>query len=314
MKMNRKYAIGADVGGSHISTVLVDLEKKQLIENSHNQKKVDNKASAYEILNSWAKAIKETMQYAKNEEVAGIGFAMPGPFDYKNGVALMDKSVAKYENLFGKNVGDELKELLDLPQSMPFRYLNDALAFAVGECWLGKAANYENVMAITLGTGFGSAFLTNGVPVIEGDRVPEKGYVYHIPYETGIADDYFSTRWFISEFEKRTGIIYNGVKEIADKASELDEAKKLFEDFGTNIGEFLAPLLSTFEADCLVIGGNISGAYSLFGPTLHPALEKHKISIKVVISELMESAAMIGSARLMEDSFWNKVEPLVSKI
>lgn len=312
--MNRKYAIGADVGGSHISTVLVDLEKKQLIENSHNQKKVDNKASAYEILNSWAKAIKETMQYAKNEEVAGIGFAMPGPFDYKNGVALMDKSVAKYENLFGKNVGDELKELLDLPQSMPFRYLNDALAFAVGECWLGKAANYENVMAITLGTGFGSAFLTNGVPVIEGDRVPEKGYVYHIPYETGIADDYFSTRWFISEFEKRTGIIYNGVKEIADKASELDEAKKLFEDFGTNIGEFLAPLLSTFEADCLVIGGNISGAYSLFGPTLHPALEKHKISIKVVISELMESAAMIGSARLMEDSFWNKVEPLVSKI
>ncbi|WP_073173027.1 ROK family protein [Tangfeifania diversioriginum] len=312
--MNRKYAIGADVGGSHISTVLVDLQRKQIIENSHSEQKVDNKASAHEILNSWATAIKETMQHSKNDEVAGIGFAMPGPFDYKNGVALMDKSVAKYENLFGRNVGDELKELLDLPQSMPFRYLNDALAFAVGECWIGKAANYENVMAITLGTGFGSAFLTNGVPVIEGDRVPEKGYVYHIPYESGIADDYFSTRWFITEFEKRTRIVCNGVKEIADKASETAEARKLFEDFGTNIGEFLAPLLSTFDADCLVIGGNISGAYPLFAQSFEAALSGNNLSVEVVISELMESAAMTGSARLLEESFWNKLEPLVSKI
>ena len=312
--MDKKYAIGADIGGSHISTVLVDLEKKQIIENSHSEQKVDNKASAREILNNWAKAIKKTMQHSKNEEIIGIGFAMPGPFDYKNGVALMDKSVAKYENLYGKNVNDELKELLDLPKSIPFRYLNDALAFAVGECWLGKASNYENVMAITLGTGFGSAFLTNGVPVIEGNRVPEKGYVYHIPYESGIADDYFSTRWFIAEFEKRTGMVCYGVKEIAAKALDVDEAKKLFEDFGNNLGKFLAPFLKRFEADCLVIGGNISGAYSLFGPSFHTVLSRNNVSIEVVISELMESAAMTGSARLLEESFWKKLEPLVSKI
>lgn len=311
--MNKKYAIGADIGGSHISTVLIDMEKGTMVTESHAEQKVDNQASSNEILKNWAIAIKKTMDHLKEGELAGIGFAMPGPFDYVTGVALL-KNVAKYESLYGINVGNELKRILDLPASMPFRYLNDAMSFAVGECWLGKASAYENVVAITLGTGFGSAFLTNGVPVIEGNRVPKMGYVYHIEYKSGIADDYFSTRWFLKEYSDRTGIYVSGVKEIAERAQYDEEAKKIFEDFGTNIGTFLAPLLSDFGANCLVIGGNISGAYSLFGPWFENALDKQNVSIKIVISELMESAAMTGSARLLDETFWKDAEPLVSKI
>jgi len=311
--MKKKYAIGADIGGSHISTVLVDMEKGSMLVGSHAEQKVDNQAPSDEILKNWAIAIKKTMSHAQYGELTGIGFAMPGPFDYKTGVALL-KNVAKYESLYGINVGDELKKILNLPASMPFRYLNDAMSFAIGECWMGKASDYKNVVAITLGTGFGSAFLTDGVPVIEGNRVPKMGYVYHIPYESGIADDYFSTRWFIAEYAARTGVACNGVKEIADRATREDEAKKMFEDFGTNMGNFLAPLLRNFEASCLVIGGNVSGAYPLFGSWFENALKKQNISIEIVISELMESAAMAGSARLLDEEFWKDVEPLVSKI
>lgn len=312
-KMNKKYAIGADIGGSHISTVLIDMEKGSMVAESHAEQKVDNQASAEDILKNWAIAIRRTMEHAKNEPLAGIGFAMPGPFNYQTGVALL-KNVAKYENLYGINVGDELKKILQLPPSMPFRYLNDAMSFAIGECWLGKASAYKNVMAITLGTGFGSAFLTNGVPIIEGDRVPKMGYVYHIPYKNGIADDYFSTRWFIQEYFVRTGIRVSGVKEIADRAQDAQDARKMFADFGTDMANFLTPLLTGFAADCLVIGGNISGAYALFGPSFENALEEQNINIKIVISELMELAAMTGSARLLDEEFWKEVEPLVSKI
>ena len=311
--MKKKFAIGADIGGSHISTVLVEIESGRMVSDSHFEQKVDNQASADEILKNWAIAIGKTMDHVKDGELTGIGFAMPGPFDYKTGVALL-KNVAKYENLFGINVGDELKKILNLSVSMPFRYLNDALSFAVGECWQGKASVYKNVMAITLGTGFGSAFLTDGVPVIEGDRVPKMGYVYHIPYASGIADDYFSTRWFIAEYASRMGITCSGVKEIAELAKNNAESKKIFEDFGTNIGNFLAPLLRNFGANCLVIGGNISGAYFLFGPWFENALEKQNINIEIVISDLMESAAMAGSASLLDEDFWKNVEPLVSKI
>ena len=309
----KKYAIGADIGGSHISSVLVDMETGRMIPESLAEQKVNNQASADEILNDWALALRKTMNSATIDELSGIGFAMPGPFDYKTGVALM-KNVAKYDSLYGINVGNELKKLLQLPAEMPFRYLNDALSFAVGECWTGKAAGYNNVMAITLGTGFGSAFLTNGVPVIEGDRVPKMGYVYHIPYENGIADDYFSTRWFIKEYFLRSGIQVSGVKEIADRVNQDPIARQIFEHFGTAIGNFLAPLLSKFGAECLVIGGNISGAYPLFGPSFETALANQNVNVKTVISELMESAAMAGSSRLLDDRFWSVMEPLVSKI
>ena len=311
--MKKKYAIGADIGGSHISTILIDIEKGSMLAESHAEQKVDNQASSNEILKNWAIAIKKTMDYARDGELVGIGFAMPGPFDYKTGVALL-KNVAKYESLYGINVGDELKKILNLPDSLPFRYLNDAMSFAIGECWLGKAKTYKNVVAVTLGTGFGSAFLTDGVPVIEGGRVPKMGYVYHIPYESGIADDYFSTRWFLKKYFERTGIQVSGVKEIAERAATEAEAKKMFEDFGTNIGNFLSPLLQTFEAHCLVIGGNVTGAYSLFGPLFENALKRQNINIEIVISELMESAAMAGSARLLDEEFWVKMEPLVSNI
>jgi glucokinase len=104
------------------------------------------------------------------------------------------------------------------------------------------------------------------------------------------------------------------VKEIADHALYGEEAKKMFADFGNDLGNFLAPLLTGFDANCLVIGGNIAGAYALFGPWLENALEKHNINIEIVISELMELAAMTGSARLLDEEFWKEVEPLVSKI
>ncbi|QIA07422.1 ROK family protein [Draconibacterium halophilum] len=311
--MNEKYAIGVDVGGSHISSVVVDASSGNMLKDSLDEVKVDNQATADEILDKWVAAISESIKSIERDKLIGIGFAMPGPFDYKNGVALL-KNVAKYDSLYGMNIGDELKKRLELPDEMPFRYSNDALSFAIGECWGGKASNYKNVVAITLGTGFGSAFLTNGVPVIEGERVPEKGYVYNIPYKNGIADDHFSTRWFVNEYQRRTGINCAGVKEITDCANEDEDAKLLFEDFGHNLAIFLLPLLTTFDAECLVVGGNISGAYSLFGNAFQDVLEKEKLNIDVVISELMESAAMVGSARLLDKDFWTKMEPLVAKI
>lgn len=309
----KKYALGVDIGGSHISSVLVEVETGRMVPGSIAEQNVNNQASADEILNDWAIALRKTMNCTAIDDLAGIGFAMPGPFDYKTGVALL-KNVAKYDSLYGINVGDELKKRLNLPAEMPFRYLNDALSFAVGECWTGKAAGYKNVVAITLGTGFGSAFLTNGIPIIEGDRVPPMGYVYHIPYKSSIADDYFSTRWFISEYEMRTGRKCSGVKEIALEAKSNDEAQQLFSDFGRDLGLFLAPILRTFVADCLVIGGNISGAYSLFGKSLHKALNFQDVSVDITISELMESAAMVGSSRLLDEKYWIMMEPLISKI
>lgn len=311
--MTRKYAVGVDIGGSHISAIIVDLDEGKLIEGSFSEQKVNNQASADQIIKIWSKAIKGSIDHVGVDLIAGIGFAMPGPFDYENGIALL-KGVSKYDNIYGLNIGNELKKELNLPNEIELRYINDAMSFAIGETWNGKATGLEKVVAITLGTGFGSSFLKNGVPEIKGEHVPAMGYVYNIPYCNGIADDYFSTRWFVQEYENQSGEKCKGVKEIAAKSISDKIARDLFVDFGTRLGEFMSPLLKNYNANCLVIGGNISKAFPLFKNSFIKELEANNINIEITISDLMENAAMLGSARLIDKDFWMKTKELVSKI
>src|ERR1035438_3387389 len=114
-------------------------------------------SSAEEILKNWAVALSKSIAKIDRTQLVGIGFAMPGPFDYAAGIALFTKGVVKYQNLYGINVSERIRELLALPAGLDLRYMNDATAFGVGEAWLGEASGVNRSISITLGTGLGSA-------------------------------------------------------------------------------------------------------------------------------------------------------------
>lgn len=310
----KKYAIGVDIGGSHISSVLVDIENECIVAESFSSQKVNNKEKAKIILADWALAINKTIKGINPEQLTGIGFAMPGPFEYESGVARFTHDVAKYESLYRINIGDELRLLLGLSDSVPFRFMNDATSFAVGESWIGNAKEYKKIIAITLGTGFGSAFIESCIPILDRNDVPKLGCLWHLPYKKGIADDYFSTRWFIQEYIKKTGVVLSGVKEISENAHDNPEMKSIFEEFGTGLGSFLSPWAKKFGAECLIIGGNMVGAYDLFGQSLENEIENNGVKTRIQLSELMELATMAGSGKLMDNNFWNNVKPLLSKM
>jgi len=310
----KKYAIGADIGGSHISCAVIDLEKEIIIRESFATQKVDNQASAEDILESWTTALKKSIAVIDKNELAGIGFAMPGPFDYPNGIAMFTESVAKYQNLHGINVVLRLKEILGLDEDCDVRFMNDASAFAIGEAWMGKASKVNRSVSITLGTGFGSAFVDNGVVVVDRDDVPKLGCVWHLPYKEGIADDSFSTRWFIKRYAEKSNIQTTGAKDIANRIATDVNAKEVFIEYGTHLGEFLAPRLNKFQAQALVIGGNVTGAYEHFGKQFEEALRKQNVKAEVHISDHMEDAAIIGSARMFDPEFWKRIKPLLSKM
>jgi glucokinase len=304
-------AIGVDIGGSHIACAAIDLSTHRIIPGTGSTRKIDNKAGAVEILDGWSKAIAGTMAVIGKKSLAGIGFAMPGPFDYPNGIALFER-VEKYESLYGVNVSEELRKRLAIDADVPFRYINDATAFAIAEAWVGKAGSYDKMIALTLGTGFGSAFIDKGVPVLTGESVPGMGCVWHIPFREGIADDYFSTRWFTRSYFEKTGKTAEGVKDIAHVAESDPVAMELFKDYGSNMGRFLAPWIRKFDARVIVIGGNITGAFDLFGNHLMNSLVQNQVNVEVHLSDLKEDAAIIGGSRLIVDEYWDKVKNLLS--
>lgn len=311
----KNISIGIDIGGHHIACAAINLENFSIIENSHFTTKVNNKANADEILSLWCETISKTMSAFDKNALKGMGFAMPGPFDYVNGIGFFTPDVQKFEHLYNVNIVSELKSRLQLNDDLSVRFINDATAFGIAETWIGKAKNHTNAIALTLGTGFGSAFFTNGIPIIESENVPQQGCLWHLPFKSGIADDSFSTRWFVNNFNENSAEKVAGVKEIADKAYQGHElALSLFNEYGQNMAEFLLSWIEKFKATSLVIGGNIVGAFDLFGNKLSDTFKTNNISIEISISELMEMGAIVGSARLVEDTYYPLVLPLLSKM
>lgn len=305
--MNKNIAIGTDIGGSHISCAAIDLVSGKIIRNTLTERSVDNQAQANTIIGTWTQALSAVLKKVPLENVKGIGFAMPGPFDYVKGISYIH-GVAKYENLYGINITDAISNSLNVKDGFLIRFMNDASAFAVGEAWAGSAANFNRSLSITLGTGFGSAFIRNRIPIVDGPEVPKLGCIYHLPFKDGIADDYFSTRGLLSRYKKLTGKGLGGVKELAALAGTEKAVTDLFIDFGENTGLFLAPWLNKFKAEILVIGGNISHAYNLFGDAFEIRLKKENCFCKVAISKLKEDAALLGSGYLLDDEFWRSVQ------
>lgn len=297
-KLNSTVSVGVDIGGSHVTCQLFDLEQKLLLRGTQVRYPVDCHSPADEILDTWAMAIRKTVSKAPQKTLKGIGFAMPGPFDYKQGVAWF-KNVDKFENLYGTDVGNEIRKRLQLGESFPIRFQNDAACFAIGESYQEKAARHSRLLAITLGTGFGTTFTDHHQPVAGKHGVPDDGFLYHIPFKGSIADEYFSTRWFINEYLFLTGKQVSGVKEIADNVEKDPASSQVFNTFGTNLGTFLSPWLKQFKAGCLVIGGNISIAFPLFKTQLLEVFQQEGVQSEVLLSQLQEDAALWGSAGLV---------------
>ncbi len=302
--MKKQITIGIDVGGSHITSAAVDIEKLEILPNTTFSVKIDNKASKDTVLENWSQAINQTIERASIEGLIRLGFAMPGPFHYKTGLAMFERN-DKYENLYNVSIPEELKKYIK-SADLDFRFLNDATAFGVGVASIGKAKNYSRVIAITLGTGFGSAFIKDGVPQVNSSDVPEGGCLWDEPYKEGLGDDYFSTRWCIKRYNELTGNLVSGVKDIADKNDK--NTTTVFNEFGSNMAEFMIPFLKKYQPNLIILGGNVSNASHLFLPTLKHKIIETGLEVGFEISDLMEEGALIGSAKLYDPHFWNEVK------
>ncbi|MEL6975744.1 MAG: ROK family protein [Bacteroidota bacterium] len=310
MKTDQHYVLGVDIGGTHISSAVVNMNTKSILEETYASNLVANMEPQETILQSWGDTLNKSIKAAGRKSIRGVAFAMPGPFNYKKGIALYPEGF-KYGELHGLHIESALQSVL--AKKLPMRFLNDATSFAVGEAWLSHNGVKEKQLCITLGTGLGAGFTRKGIPVVHDASVPPEGSLWNLPYGEGIADDYFSTRGFITAYQNLTGIEVNGVRELANHCETDSHAKQVFDAFGENLGNFLSPWLKRFDADALIIGGNIAKAYAHFENTLENTMKAHGLKLSVRIAKHSEKGAIIGSTLLFNEVFWNKVKKALPK-
>ena len=100
------------------------------------------------------------------------------------------------------------------------------------------------------------------------------------------------------EYVGDDGETLTGARDVAARYDADPAARRLFDVYGEELAQFAGPVLTRFNADVLVLGGNISRAYPLFEPALERRFAADGIRVAVRTSALLDHAAMIGAASL----------------
>ena len=283
------YYILLDVGGTGIRCSAVSSAGVRLTETGKYPSRAEEPSSA--IIDGFCSIIMDIVHEAGGIP-SSIHMAFPGPFDYEKGISYM-RGIGKYDSIYGLSLPDEIRKgtggILD---DVPIGFMHDVEAYAIGAYHHDLQKPLHRVMAITIGTGCGSAFLVDGKAVKDGVGIPDNGWIYSYPFRNGIIDDYISGRGQDRLSEKYFDTSVDG-RELDRLASIGDgRAISLFSEFGKELLEALQPFADVFMPDAIILGGSISGSARFFTDRLENYCQS--IACQLIVDPETSERAMDG--------------------
>ena len=308
----KKYVFGVDVGGTTVKMGYFDIEGN-LIEKWEIPTRTEDKG--VNIIPDIAGSI--LVKLAQNDidkkEVAGVGIGVPGPVK-EDGTVLVAVNLGWDK----RNTNEQLEDLLGIP----VKTANDANVAALGEMWRGGGQGYEDVVAVTLGTGVGGVVIIGG-KVIAGSN-GAGGEIGHIHLEDNESEECgCKGHGCLEQYASATGVVRLAKKKLADssKPSVLrddevtakavwdavkadDElAKEVANIYGEYLGKGLAAVAAVVNPQVFVIGGGVSKAGRVVIDYLEPYFDKYAFpgtkNAKFVLAKLGNDAGIYGAAKLV---------------
>ncbi|HDH31606.1 MAG TPA: ROK family protein [Candidatus Wolfebacteria bacterium] len=295
--------LGLDIGATKIRYVVFDAKKQKLL---LNKKLKYHRKTRGEFLKTLNKINQDKELKELNFRKIGIGIAGI----VENGKLVYSPNFPKIK---GISLSKEIKSFDFTPakgearqgrQSAPITIENDANCFAYAEAILGAGKKYNNIVGLTLGSGLGGGIIINKKIYRGKGSAGEVGHtiIKILNPKSKIlnpaeAEDLCSEKFFHKL----------GIKNLLDlelKAKKGDKkAKKIYEDFGINLGIVIANIVNILDPDVVVLGGSLSNAYNIFIRETKKTAKKFIVNpksknIPILKSHLGKSAGAIGAALL----------------
>jgi predicted NBD/HSP70 family sugar kinase len=310
------YAIGIDLGASHVTATLLNLEGRPVAEKLCAHRSELNGEIILEKLLGLTRAL---IDEAKLEPgcILGIGFTAPGFFDKERGIWKTSLNITGWNSL-------PIRDLLSRQFHTDVYLQNCSRSMALAEMWYGEGKNLDDFILLDLGQGIGLGIVIDG-SLYEGAGL-KSGEIGHLVVDPGgrmcacgnrgcleasasgnaiaslVREEIGKgTRSMVADF------VNNHIEEIT--AAVVVEAAN-FQDplalvvlgnAGRMIGKALSYAVNLFNPEAVIIGGQLSKA----GPVLlDPLFETARrltlprlfgdLSIKM--SSLGHLSASIGAA------------------
>lgn len=282
--MTKDAIVGVDLGGTNVRVGKV---RRREIEGRHGRR-VRAQEDEASVLGDIFAAIDEVF----DDDVAGIGCAVPSVVDVERGIVYAVENIPSWREVHLK---DELEGRFGVPAFIN----NDANAFVLGELHFGKARGYRHVVGLTLGTGLGGGVVIDGR--LYSGRNCGAGEIGMIPHRDHIVEHYCAGAFFQREAGAAGDVV-------CERARQGDAAALgLFAAYGRELAHAVMTVLYAYDPELIVLGGSISRAYDLFADALWERLRqkyayRHALDRLVIAVSETDDVAVLGAAALYLDA------------
>ncbi len=302
--MERKYAIGIDLGGTNMRAALLTRDGEIV-------KKI--KGPTYEELLA---SIFAAIECLYSEEIAGIGLGVAGLISGEKDRVLNSPNLHIIEKI---DLVNEIREKFKVPVFLE----NDANVAALGELWTGAGKYFSNFVFFTLGTGIGGGIVCDGKLLNVSAEIGHMSI--HADGEkcpcgnSGCLESYASMRAILS---KAFSVLESGresllrhycggnfykltTEEIYRAALDGDNlARELLKNAGRYLGIGIANMINIVSPEAIILAGGLTGAWDIYVQEAIKEASKRAYTevferVKVIPSLLMDDAGIIGAAGLV---------------
>lgn len=317
------YSVGVDIGGTKLSTAVVDCEGKVYGKLKAPVQKGKVADSIQQIVEVVGRAVTDTG--IPWERMAGIGVVIPGVYFAEGGRAWAP-------NLWG---WDEISLRDELQSKLPAAVVidSDRAAYVLGEQWLGIARGLKDVVFLAVGTGIGAGIITGGQLCRgAGDISGAVGWFALNPRKSALykqlgcfeaeaagpsvgrraaegvvaGQPSLLSRWMEGRPDALTA------EKVVEAARKDDPfARRVLEETAAWIGMGVANIISLLNPQMVVLGGGLMQAGDLLlesirRETLEWAQPLAARQARIELAQLGEDAGLLGAARLV---FLQRGEP-----
>jgi len=286
----KPYTIGFDIGGTKCAVILGKIEAENVAVLAKERFATTDFPEPRACLEKMCSLAKQlcTGNHIDMRSVRGIGISCGGPLDPVRGIVQSPPNLPGWDDI-------PAVELVSASTGLPAKLENDANACALAEWRFGAGRGTENMIFLTFGTGMGAGIIANG-RLVSGctGMAGECGHMRLAPDgppgygKHGSFEGFCSGGGIARTAQKRAEIALKEghpfawcktpdnlkiitAKSVAEAADSGDEdAKKIYEDCGTRLGQALALLMDILNPEIIVIGSIFVRA----GHLLRPAMER----------------------------------------
>ena len=274
------YVLAIDIGVRDTAYAVSDFNGRIL-----KQKNLITEGDPYEFIDRLADSIEKLVRSDYSRvNFAGVGVSVPGLIRRDTG------EVAVSPNLGWSDL--PLRELLEEKLGLPVYVENDANAAAFSELWYGPLdeIKVKTLLYILVVDGLGCGLIINGELHV-GSKIGMGGFGHMCIEPNGelcscgrkgcwetLASESATIARYHRLMSNKNGSITTSITDIISQANRGDEkAIAALTSTAEYLGEGIASLAHGLSPETIVIGGDITAAWSLLSPVINERLKSQYI-------------------------------------